>query len=151
MRGDGLRVLPFTSSHLETLVLQPAQAAWQGELCPDSLQALEAAGEAWSLYVGERIIGCGGVQEQGGGRGLAWALLAQDAGPAMLAATRVVRRYLQASPYRRIEAATACSFAPAARWAAMLGFSSEGRMRAYCQDGGDAERWAYIIPDRQES
>ncbi len=148
MMGEAMTVLPFAAKHLESLVLQPAQAAWRSEICGETLEALDATGHAWSLFAGSRIIGCGGVQDLGGGRGLAWALLAQDAGGAMLTATRVVRRYLQTTPYRRIEAATACSFAPAARWVRLLGFSPEGRMRAYCQDGDDADRWAIINPQQ---
>jgi|GEM_PF-546191 len=146
MKGKALTVLPFAASHLQTLVLQPAQAPFRSELYPETLQALEATREAWSLFSGHRIIGCGGVQDLGGGRGLAWTLLARDTGAAMVTATKVVRRYLQTTPYRRIEAVTACNFAPAARWVRLLGFSPEGRMRAYCQDGGDAERWAIINP-----
>jgi hypothetical protein len=137
-------VLPFRAAHLDTLTLQPAQAAWRGRIDRASAEALEQDGCAWTLVCGNRVTGCGGVIDRGGGRGEAWALLAQDAGPGMLTATRAVRRYLETAPFRRIEAVTACSFKPARRWTLLLGFICEGVMQAYCEDGGDAERWAII-------
>jgi hypothetical protein len=141
MKGE---VVPFQATHLEQLTLQPAQAAWRGRIDGEAGAALEASGLAWALLVGDRVIGCGGVIDRGGGRAEAWALLAQDAGPAMLAATRAVRRYFETAPFRRIEAVTAVDFMPAARWTRLLGFSREGRMRAFCEGGGDADRWAFI-------
>jgi hypothetical protein len=143
MRGE-VEVLPFRAAHLHTLVLQPSQAAWRGRIGAEALAALEQGASAWTVLRGGRVVGCGGVIDRGSGRGEAWALIAQDAGPAMLAATRIVRRYVQTAPFRRIEAATASSFAPAGRWAAMLGFTPEGLMRAFCEDGDDAMRWAII-------
>lgn len=145
MKGE---VVPFRAAHLEQLTLQPAQAAWRGRIDGETGAALEASGMAWTLLVGPRVIGCGGAIDRGGGRGEAWALLAQDAGMTMLAATRAVRRYFQTAPFRRIEATTAVDFAPAARWTRMLGFESEGRMRAFCDGGGDAERWAFITREQ---
>lgn len=139
-----MRVEPFAAADLRALTLQPAQAAWRGRFDGETGLALQASGLAWTLFDGERVIGCGGVIDRGGGRGEAWALLAQDAGRAMPAATRVVRRYLQTAPFRRIEAVTAVDFPPAGRWARLLGFENEGPMRAFCDSGGDAERWAFI-------
>jgi hypothetical protein len=147
MKGEAAQVLPFRADHLRALTLQPAQAAWRGRIDGETGDALEQGGLAWTLMRAGRVIGCGGVIDRGSGRGEAWALIAQDAGPAMLAATRAVRRYFQTAPFRRIEAATACRFAPGRRWAEMLGFQPEGVMRAFCEDGDDAMRWAII---RQE-
>lgn len=142
-----MRVEPFRAAHLATLTLQPAQAAWRGRIDGEAGAALEASGLAWTVRDRARIIGCGGVIDRGGGRGEAWALLAQDAGAGMLAATRAVRRYLQTAPFRRIEAVTAVDFEPAARWTRLLGFEREGRMRAFCEGGGDADRWAIITEE----
>lgn len=144
-----MRVEPFRAAHLEALVLQPAQTAWRGRIDGEMGRALEAGGLAWTVFEGERLVGCGGVIDRGGERGEAWALLDQEAGAAMLAATRVVRRYFETAPFRRIEAVTASDFKPAGRWARLLGFEREGRMRAFCDNGGDAERWAFIREERR--
>lgn len=134
---------PFRASDLDELILQPAQRAWQGSITPEETAHLEAVGHAWTLRKG-RVIGCGGVLDRGGGRGEAWALVAQDAGRDMLCATRAVRRYFETAPFRRIEAVAAEHFLPGQRWLAMLGFTNEGRMTGYCEDGSAAIRWALV-------
>lgn len=140
-----MAVEPFSVAHVERLTLQPQQARWKGTIGPDVADALERCGEAWTLLdaAGE-VVGCGGTIDLGGGRAEAWALLAHDAGPHMLAATRAVRRFLLASDYRRIEAVTAESFEAGAKWVKMLGFRFEGLMSAYCDNGEAACRWAMV-------
>ena len=105
--------------------------------------ALAAASEqiAWRgpLYI---LAGFAGIIALGEGRGEAWALLAQDAGRLMPAIVRALARGLAISPFRRVQIVTACDFPPARRLARLLGFSFEGRLRAYLSDGGDAELWA---------
>ena len=138
-----MRVEPLTPAHLEALTLQPAQRAWRETMSRDQFDAL-AAGDAWTALVGDRVVGCGGLIELSYGRAEAWALIAGDAGPHMALITRAVRRFLSASPVRRIEAVTAVNFPPARRWAKMLGFRFEGVMTSYLDDGSDAERWAMV-------
>lgn len=136
---------PFRADHLDELILQPHQRAWQGKISRDQLMALEKIGGAFTLRT-DRIIGCGGVIPDGedSGRGVAWALLAQDAGPAMLRATKAVRRYLELSPYRRIVAYTAKNFTPGRRWAVQCGFRFEAELEGYCHDGSPGEQWARV-------
>jgi RimJ/RimL family protein N-acetyltransferase len=59
------------------------------------------------------------------GRVLAWGLIGRDAGAFMVAITRAVRRYLDLSDFRRIEAHIEHGFAAAHRWARLLGFTDE--------------------------
>lgn len=140
-----MKVEPMKAEHLEALVLQPSQAAWRDGMTADQFSALAATDAAWTMLDEQgRVLMCAGVIETGAGRGEAWALLSEDSGPAMIAITRAVGRYMQASPFRRIEAVVAVSFAPGRRWAKMLGFRFEGLMTAYLDDGSDAERWAKV-------
>jgi hypothetical protein len=136
-------VQPFKASDLAELILQPAQRAWQERITPQEAAHLEQTGNAWTLRT-DRVIGCGGVLDRGGGRGEAWALIAQDAGRDMIAATKAVRRYFETAPYRRIEAVTAANFPAAERWVAIMGGRFEGLMEAFCEDGTDAKRWAWV-------
>lgn len=108
---------------------------------PDSMAA--PFGDAWTAMVDGRPIGSAGVVEAWTGRAYAWALLAEDAGPHMLAITRAIRCFLARSPYRRIEMAVSAGFDAGQRWAELLGFTLETptAMRAYLPNGGDA--WLY--------
>ncbi|MFN3856536.1 MAG: hypothetical protein ACK4RV_02220 [Caulobacter sp.] len=139
-----MRVSPFRLEDFAELNLQPAQAEWIDQMTPAAGRALEMNGLTWTARDERGVVGIGGVQAQAPGRGLAWSLLSRDAGRALVPLTRVVRRYFDTSPFRRIEAVTACEFEPARRWAIMLGFRSEGVMTAYFPDGADAERWSRV-------
>lgn len=59
------------------------------------------------------------------GRAYAWALLAEDAGPHLLALTREIRSLISKTPFARIEMAVDADFPEARRWAVMLGFKLE--------------------------
>lgn len=138
-----MRVEPLTREHLEALTLQPHQAAWRGKLSDEQIGALVHQG-GWAAVDGEAVLGCAGFVDKGDGRAEGWALLGDESGRAMAAITRAVKRGIRSNPARRIEIVTACSFAPAGRWATMLGFRFEGRMRAWCADGSDAELWSMV-------
>lgn len=139
-----MNVEPLKAAHLEALVLQPAQATWRAGMTHDQFQALAATDAAWAVLDGDQVLMCAGVIEAAPGRGEAWALLSERGGRSMVALTRAVRRYMEAAPFRRIEAVVAVNFAPGRRWAKMLGFRFEGLMAAYLDDGSDAERWARV-------
>lgn len=118
-----------------------AQAAQSTDI---NLAALESPfGEAWTALVDARPVACAGLVEVWEGRAYAWALLAEDAGPHMLAVTREIRSRIALAPFRRIEMAVAAGFTAGCRWAGMLGFICETPqpMRAYLPDGRDA--WLY--------
>lgn len=150
MSGEelGVSVRPFVAADVGGLVLQPAQARWAGRLEAGTLAVLEA-GLSWTVRARGRVIAIGGVLDRGEGRGEAWALLSPAAGPHLGRLTRMVRRAFEVTPFRRIEAVTASDFPAAARWARLLGFDNEGRMKGWREDGGDAERWAIVRPCRQ--
>ena len=140
-----MRVEPFHPDHLARLAVQPHQRAWRDNAGDLDLACLSQGGNAgWTGLVGERPVAALGIIDVGGGRAMAWGLIAQDAGPVFLALHRAVARYLGATGYRRIEAVTASDFPQAGRWAGLLGFTHEGTMRAYCHDGSDAELWARV-------
>jgi hypothetical protein len=149
VRGGGgsapMRIVPFRPGHLSALVLQPHQRAWQGKITAGHARVLGDQGQAWTALRREAVAGCAGVLDRGEGRGLAWALLAGDLGPAgFVALHRAVAAGLPSLPYRRIEAHVAADFAPGRRWATMLGFAFEGVMRGYQADGGDALMFARV-------
>lgn len=92
-----------------------------------------------------QVVAFAGLTQVWPGRALAWLFLSADfPRGAWTAATRAALRALDEVGIRRVEADIADGFAPAGRWAQMLGFQHEGRMRAYWSDGSDYHRWARI-------
>jgi len=138
-------IVPYRAAHLDSLLLQPAQAYLQPLFKPDYASALESAG-AFTACVGARVIGCGGVHTLHPRRGLAWALVAHDAGAHFVAIHRAVARRLAESPLARIEAHVDRDFAAAQRWMRLLGFVNEtpGGMRAFTPDGRSCDLYARV-------
>lgn len=75
---------------------------------------------------------------------MAWALVSQDAGVHFAAIHRAVRRFLDVSEFRRIEAHVDVDFPQGARWMKMLGFEFEARMRGFRPDGADMLLFARV-------
>lgn len=143
-----MRVEPFCPAHFEQLQVQPHQARWKAGLAGTDWTTLRRLpNRAWSVLEGDRTLACVGLVDCGGGRARAWALLGEGLGRRMVGITRAIARGLAEQPYRRIDAEVAASFQPAGRWASMLGFQREGVMRAFCDNGADAELWARVRDD----
>lgn len=137
-------IVPFKSEHLHDLHLQDAQSMFYDKFSPGYGRALEDHGNGWTALIDERPIACAGLIEQWEGRALAWALLANDIQPYFVRITRAVRRALEMANYRRIEAHVDAEFGAGCRWADMLGFAVESKMRAFTPNGRDAFQYVRI-------
>lgn len=133
-----MEIVPFEAKHLWDLELQDAQEHFYSKFSPGYGTALETAGGGYTALVGGRPIACAGIVEQWQGRGLAWALLAQDSGPHFVGIVRGMRRALGLADYRRIEAQVDAEFVEGIRLAEMLGFTVESKMAAFTPEGRDA-------------
>lgn len=91
------------------------------------------------------VAGVAGVTEYYPGRGECWAILSPGLKSEMLQVHRVVRRFIDMAPYRRLEAVVDVSFAQGHRWMKMLGFQVEAeRLRYYTPDGRDVRLYSKI-------
>jgi hypothetical protein len=130
---------------LDGFVIDARQASlFQGNAF-DLLHRLVTGGSAIvAIYNGQRI-GFGGFAEYWPGRAGAWCFLRADIPKAAwVPLTRAVRASLAAAGVRRIEADIRSGFIAGGRWAGLLGFQPEGRMRAYWTDGADYLRFARV-------
>lgn len=138
-------VRPFTVEHLKQLQLQPAQAWCAPHLTPDLLDWLgDTQNDAFTVFVGDEPILCGGLCTFWPGRAIAWSYVAADAGAHMVSLTRVVERFLDLKAPRRTEAYVDAEFDAGHRWVRLLGFKCEGRLEAYKPDGGDQMLYAKV-------
>jgi hypothetical protein len=141
-----MRIVQFEPEHLKLLLLQPSQAIMQPTLSsPDYAQSLRDAGPAYSLVDGDVVFASAGFIPQWENRAVAWALIAEEVGTHMVMLHKAVRRALTMHTYRRVETAVACNFPQGHRWAELLGFEREGRMRAFTPDGMDCDLYARVV------
>lgn len=137
------KIIPFEPTHIQQLDVQDAQRLTDD----DQARALAAPfGLAWTGAVDGVPVACAGLVEVWPGRAYAWALLARNAGPWMVAITRGVRRALKAAPFDRIEMAVDSGFLAGQRWALMLGFELETPLpaRRYLPGWRDAYLYAMV-------
>ncbi len=137
--------IPFKVEHFGRFKVQPSQMALSAMVSAEQLAAIEQHSFARTGIAGGEIVGVSGVVERHPGVGEAWAFLAADSGPHFVAITRMVREFLGALDYRRVEITCDAEFEPAHRWARLLGFKLEApRLRAFLPGGGDASLYALV-------
>lgn len=141
-----MHIIPFQSDHIFQLRLQNAQELFYAKFSPHYARALEDSGNGWTAMRDGRPIACAGFVEQWEGRALAWALMAEDSGPHFVAITRAVKRAIAMARWHRIEAQVDAEFGAGLRWAEMLGFEIESKMRKFTPEGRDAFMYVRIKP-----
>lgn len=140
------RIVPLEAWHLDAIELQPAQRNLQGVLrTAEYREALLCCPVAFTaIDEDEKVVGSAGLIPIWPGREIAWTLLS-DCGPVQFVNVhRAVKALLDGREMRRIEMTVDAHHASAHRWARLLGFRKEGRMRAFTPDGRDADLYARV-------
>jgi hypothetical protein len=139
-----MKLIPYEAAHLLGMQLQPGQTYSTPFVTADYAKALEDQ-HAFTAVEDNRVVAVGGVIKLWDNRGLAWTFIDCRAGDCFWKLHKIVKKALDAAPYRRIEAETPCEFGPGHRWLKMLGFKLEAeRMRAFRVDGGDSSLYARV-------
>lgn len=136
-------VIPARPFMAERLQLQSAQLLAGQTMTPAAIESAIRGGLALAAVEGGHIYAMAGIYEIWEGRGLAWALLAEDAGTRMLPLVRVMQRAIDVSMFRRIEADVLQSHEEGHRLMQMLGFRKEGERACYWQ-GQDYALYARV-------
>jgi len=139
-----MHIEPFQPRHLESLVLQPAQAVFSRFFDPEYGPSLQNAGPCFSALEGDEILACSGIVKQWDNRAIAWALISGNAGNQFVRIHKAVKRFLDSTEFNRVEAYVDANFDAGHRWIQMLGFSREGYMREFMPDGHDAVLYARL-------
>lgn len=107
-----------------------------------------AASHAMSAWINETCVAVAGYRYVWAGRAVAWALLSERAGPAMIPIVKRMREHLDACTARRVEMTVRRGFLPGARLATLLGFKCETPegMLAFFEDGETAYLFARVRP-----
>lgn len=131
-------VTEFEFEHFGIITLQDNQKALFSHLIKDREYSigLKNNGPAYSMINEDTLtnIASAGVIDASHGRGIAWALLSQDAGKHMVRLTREIKKFLDNCAFSRIETTVQGDFVEGHRWAQMLGFKNEtpDGMKNYC-------------------
>lgn len=132
--------------HFHGLQVNPWQAAHAALLRDDHYLAdLLAHGPAWAALDRDQVLGIGGAFDKGGGRAECWTWLCAGVGRRMLGIHRTAARFLDAVPFRRLEAYVHEKNWQAIRWACALHFHLEcQRLASWFPDGSAAMLFARV-------
>ncbi len=138
-----MKVIPFHTGHLELIEVQDAQA---GECLPmDTARAELCKHKATAVHDGVVMAICMAA-ELSAHRAMIWALISKHARPHMREITQAGIDFVEALPYKRIEATVEASFEKGHKWMALTGFKRETPepMKYFGDDGKDYVLYARI-------
>lgn len=136
-------VIPAHPRMADILRLQQVQAINGQTMTPEAIRDACAGGMALAAVDGNRLFGMAGIYERWESVGLAWALLAEDFASHRLTMFKLMKRALDVSPYRRVEAYVVEGHDSGERLLKHLGFVEEGVMRKFWQ-GRDHKLFAKV-------
>lgn len=138
-------IIPFIDAHLDGFELQDVQA-WLHPLLQneDYRRALTLYGPAHSAIVDGTVVACAGLTHFTPGRAQGWALIGSGAQKHLLGITKAVKAFFDGVNVRRIETPVRTDFVEGHRWVRILGFTREGTMRNFGEDGQDYDLYARV-------
>jgi hypothetical protein len=140
-----LTIVPYFPDHAIAIGYRIQRGQRETQVTPAKAQVFAQGLCAWTCLDGEGMPVCvAGVLPIWEGRGLAWALLAWDAGPHMREITRATIAALDMCPCRRVELYAEVEFPQANHWAVMLGFEFEAVLEQANPRGGDMNLYKRI-------
>jgi ribosomal protein S18 acetylase RimI-like enzyme len=144
--GDDLIYAQAATADLaRRLPIDPGSAMLAGRAPrDDELRDLFADGHSYVIMHEEQVLAIAGAVPQEPGNALVYAFIAASAANRLVAVTRVLRRLIEAAPFRRLEIVVRSNDHRRIRWLRLLGFVHEGTARAWASDGEDGERFARV-------
>ena len=142
------RVEKFDFHHLKEFASQSHDKGRLVNEDPVQWKLIAGHSVAYSFFVKDRFIFCGGVLIYRAGFGEAWILCSEDVALYPRTVFKLMREYLQKvindhSLYR-VQATVRCDWPQAQRFVMMFGFTPEGILRKYGTDKSDYKMYARI-------
>lgn len=138
-------IVKFTRDHLTKFFVQPKNSYLKDWVASGHVEHLEKLDTSYTALVDGDPILCGGFVEIWPGRAQAWTVFDQYRIQSFIIAFRILKRFLDECPIRRIEIAVDCGVEKFHRRAGMLGFKLEApRMEAFLSNGQDCALYARV-------
>ncbi|OPY08256.1 MAG: hypothetical protein A4E67_01024 [Syntrophaceae bacterium PtaB.Bin038] len=144
-----MHVIPYSPEHALKIKVREIDEKkrqdreWQKWAIDNGLQ-----GPAYTIMSGDEIVACCGVRVIWEGVGEAWLVFSPAIQEHTLEATKIIRTYLRKiiedSKLRRVQAFASTAAPRAARYLETLGFEREAVMRKLGRDGADHYCYAIV-------
>lgn len=126
-------VIPARPFMAEQMRLQAPQSSTGQTMSPLDIGNAITGGMALAAVEGARIVALAGIYQIWDGRGVAWALLAEDFQDKRFTLFKLMKRALDVCPLLRVEAYAIEEDEAANRLLSHLGFAKEGVQRMFWQ------------------
>jgi hypothetical protein len=141
-----IKAVPFRSSDFVVLKEKGVLTVYGDYVTEDSLLRLESNPYSATLIDEEtlEVFAIGGAIEVWENRAHLWLFIDPACRKRFFQIHNAVNRYINALPFRRVEAIVEVDFAEGNRWMPLLKFEREGILRAYGVDGKDMVMYSKI-------
>jgi hypothetical protein len=139
------RYVEFKSEHLQKLLEEDAVSYLRPYFSENVTKTMEQAAHITSIEMNGKVVLCGGVSMYWPGRGEAWVFFDSSCKTNFVPVFRLVKKWLDEVPVRRIEAAVDVGSMFAHRHVQLLGFKMEAPfMKSFRPDGGDCSLYSKV-------
>lgn len=139
-----MKLEPFKPEHIRGLLSQKTQRFISPLLMDERYVQAIAQTDSWSCSEDGHVYACGGIVRLWDGNSQAWALFDDEIGPRrFLKFHHITKRMLKSIP-GRVETFVEFESDCAHKWAHLLGFEYEGRLRKWFPGGADAAVYGRI-------
>ena len=140
-----IEVVAIKIEHMTELLKREAVAYVRPLFTPEVLKNIERNPHTAAILMDGKVVFAGGVSQYWPQRGEAWAFFDDSCRKNFIPIVRAARKWLDACPVSRIEAAVDIDATQAHRWVKLLGFELEApRLRKYRPDGKDCALYARV-------
>ncbi len=144
-----IEIRPFKPEHALILPVRDIEQGMKNnEDFAKWAQDNNTPGTSYSAFVGDTLLGCGGIQILWKGVGEGWVLFSSEVTNHKIAIYRIVKKLLEKmikeNNLYRVQAHVRCDFGAALNFVEQLGFTVEGRMRQFNPDKADSFLYGLI-------
>lgn len=140
-----IKLVPFKKEHYLRIIENSDQKHLTKYVTESDLESVEDSELSVSCFLGEELLGVGGIVLSHQERGEAWGIVAPDVKKHFYSLHSAVKQFLGRAKLRRIEAVVHNDYPAGHRWVRSLGFKLESTcMKSYSLDGKDASLYAMV-------
>lgn len=108
-------------------------------------EEIEKAQHSYTIFDDDKVLCCGGLAQYWPGRSEAWIVCDRKIGSKFIRVHKLVKRFLDSAPEKRIEASVDVNSRRSHRWMQALGFKVEAiNLVGYLPGGGTADLYARV-------
>jgi len=142
-----MEVMQFKAEHFDYLLENGiTDAKLKPWLKKEHGISLEAGNETYTILDDDKKpVVIGGIRQYWFNRGEAWLIIGNTKRKDFIKIHKIVQKFLDLSPIKRIEMVVDYNYLEGHRWAHTLGFKKEAEcLKCYRSDGGDVSLYAMV-------